>query len=81
MIIPTTTDKEYQITLKTTELEFIRNVLDGLAEFMEFLTGNFDASHTFEREYNGGKKGTSIDPVKLGNKIFEQYYNDDGELR
>ena len=70
-----TTEKEYQITLKTSELEFIRRALTGINEFMECLNGWPNSPHEFETD------GKQIRPGELEEKIFKQYYDEDGKLR
>lgn len=67
-------EKEYQITLKTSELEFIRRALTGINEFMECLNGWPNSPHEFELD------GEQIRPSELDEKIFKQYYDGDGKL-
>jgi len=68
----TTTEKEYQITLTVGELETIRHLLTALGEFFELLK-------TFKIPINIGIKLDGIDG--LDEKIFKQYYDEDGEFR
>lgn len=69
-------EKEYQITLKKSELEFIRLLLSGISEIMENFT---KVLGTCNFTYEKNKKDRRINTVELEEKIYEQYYND-GEL-
>jgi len=65
-------EKEYQITLTLNELEFIRRLLTGFDEFIEYINFFGDVAKIWV---------SGIDPGDLANKLFKQYYDENGELR
>ena len=60
--------KVYQISLTCEELEIIRHVLGACREFFDFL----NSTETVK---------TKVDFGYLENKVFQQFYDEDGKLR
>lgn len=67
--------KTYKIELTCAELEFIKDVLMGVNEWENAIDGFFGSSQEFERGFE------RICPYDLSNKIFQQYRDENGELR
>lgn len=67
--------KVYQIKLTCAELEFIKDFLSGINDFMQYLHSHFHSTFEFER---GLEK---IRPDDLAEKIFQQFYDEDGNYR
>ena len=63
-----TKEGEYLIKLSVGELEVIRHVLSACDEFFGFL----DNTETVK---------TSVDFDRLANKVFQQFYDEDGKYR
>ena len=61
-------NKVYKISLTCEELEIIRHVLGACNEFFDFL-GNTETVKT------------SVDFDHLANRVFQQFYDEDGEYR
>ena len=66
--------KMYKIELTCAELEFIKDFLSGINDFMQYLHAHFHSTFEFER---GLEK---IRPDDLADKIFTQYHNGDGDF-
>ncbi len=67
--------KTYRIELTCAELEFIKDLLMAINPFMENLNGYVKSRFLFKRGLE------QIDPDELADKIFKQYYDENGELR
>lgn len=67
--------KKYKIELTCAELEFIKDILNGINEWMQYLHAHFHSTFEFERGLE------RIRPDDLADKIFKQYYDEDGNLR
>ena len=67
--------KVYEIKLTCAELEFIKDVLMGINEWECRIDGHFNSRHMFERGLE------RIHPEELADKIFEQFYDENGEYK
>ncbi len=67
--------KTYKIELTCAELEFIKDILMGINDLQQRLNGEFNSRYMFERGLE------RIDPDDLAEKIFKQFYDEDGKYR
>lgn len=61
--------EEYQILLTEKELDFLRNVLDGLNEMLKTINNIYDW-------YDNSLTISGINPSGLSVKIFKQYHSE-----
>ena len=73
--------KTYKIELTCAELEFIKDVLPGLDEFMEYVTGHFKLTCQSKSNFEFERGLERIHPDDLADKIFKQFYDEDGNYR
>ena len=71
--------KVYQIELTCAELEFVKDMLMGIDEWMRHITGDFRSYPQPCIEFKRGLE--RIRPEKLADKIFKQFYDEYGEYR
>ena len=74
--------KEYEIKFTFDELEFIRNSIDGINQFLKCLHGERQPyiDNVMYQLY-GEIELEDIDLGELENKIFKQYHEEDGTIK
>ena len=77
-----TKKKEYEIKLTFDELQFLRNAVNGIHEFIKCLHGERTKNNSVVMyQLFGDIELEDIDLEELENKIYIQFFDDDGNIK